>query len=237
MTAITRILALSTVLAGLILLGYWRISATEKDRAIAELRQLTTQMEHALAQRQAMVDRLSRSRRIAHVRVSDQQPAADGSIDFTTVEFIELDESGSELARQAITVPGDVLFVDAWTVKFDAALVADGDPLRGRSLVLLRRIYSDRLAAKDGVPLDVPGAIPPGYAASDAGAFEKRVWESFWELARDPELAKRQGISVAQGEAVYKPVRVGETYELIVDAIGGMSLKPLVATAMSRIDE
>lgn len=227
MTAFTRILALSTVLAGFVLIGYWRISATEKERAIAELRSLNEKLEHALAQRQAMVERLSRSRRIAHVRVTDQIAATDGTVDATSVEFIELDEAGSELARQSITVPGDVLFVDAWTVKFDKELVAEGDPLRGRSLVLLRRIYSDRLPAIEGVPLDVPGAIPPGYAASDAGVFERKVWEHFWELARDPEAAQDMGVSVAQGEAVYKPVRVGETYELIVDAVGGMSLKPL----------
>jgi hypothetical protein len=229
MTTFTRILGLTTLLAGIVLVGYWRMSASQKDRAIAELRELNQQMEHALAQRQAMVERLSRSRRVGHVRVTDQRSSAQGGVESTSIDFIELDEQGSEIARQAITVPGDVLFVDAWTVKFDKNLVAEGDPLRGRSLVLLRRVYSDRLPAKDGVTLDVPGAIPPAYAASDAGAFEKRVWEGFWELARDAQAAARVGVSVAQGEAVYKPVRVGETYELVVDAVGGMSLKPLDA--------
>ncbi len=40
-------------------------------------------------------------------------------------------------------------------------------------------------------------------------------------------LVAAVGIRVAQGEAVYKPVRPGRTYELIVDAAGGMSLLPL----------
>ncbi len=31
---------------------------------------------------------------------------------------------------------------------------------------------------------------------------------------------------VAQGEAVYKRVRPGETYELLVEAAGGMTLVP-----------
>lgn len=237
MNSLIRILVLSIVLVSLVLVGYWRITSDERAKALAEMRDLNQQLENALAERERMIERLSRSRRIAHVQVVDQQTAADGTIDSTSINFIELDERGGEIARQAITVPGDVLFVDALTVKFDPKLVAEGDPLRGRSLVLLRRVYSDRLAAQDGVTLDVPGAIPPGYAASDIGQFEKRVWEGFWELARDPEAAARLGVTVAQGEAVYKPVRTGETYELIVDAIGGMSMKPLLATAMTRIAE
>ncbi len=237
MNSLIRILVLSIVLVSLVLLGYWRITSDERAKALAEMRDLNQQLENTLAERERMIERLSRSRRVAHVQVTDQRTAADGSIDATSVEFIELDDNGSEIARQSITVPGDVLFVDAWTVKFDPKLVAEGDPLRGRSLVLLRRIYSDRLAAQDGVTLDVPGAIPPGYAASDLGQFEKRVWASFWELARDPDAAAKLGVNVAQGEAVYKPVRTGETYELIVDAVGGMSLKPLIATAMTRIPD
>lgn len=237
MTSLIRILTLTTVLAGLLLIGYWRMSAGEQQRALAELRSLNQRLEESLAQRQQMVERLSRSRRVAHVRVTDQDKAADGSIERTRIDFIELNDHGGEIARQGITIPGDVLFVDAWTVKFDPQLVAEGDPMRGRSLVLLRRVYSDRLPAKDGIALDLPGAIPPAYAASDASQFERRVWESFWELARDPDAAAKLGVNVAQGEAVYKPVLAGETYELVVDAIGGMSLKPLSATALTRINE
>jgi hypothetical protein len=112
-------------------------------------------------------------------------------------------------------------------VKFAPQRVAEGDPLLGHTLVLLRKLYSDRMPPKDGFLIDTPGAIPPGYAASDAGRFEKRLWEIFWELATDPDLAEEMGVRVAQGEAVYKPVRAGQTYELLVDASGGMNLTPL----------
>ena len=54
------------------------------------------------------------------------------------------------------------------------------------------------------------------------------MWENFWDIATTPDAATRLGVRVAQGEAVYKPVRAGQTYELIVDAVGGMSLMPLV---------
>ena len=55
------------------------------------------------------------------------------------------------------------------------------------------------------------------------------MWEHFWELAMDPAAAAAMGVRVAQGETVYKPVRAGRVYELIVDAAGGMSLTPLPA--------
>ena len=129
------------------------------------------------------------------------------------------------------------MFVDVLSVKFHQDDVASGHPLRGRTLLLLRRIYSDRMAPVNGYPIDTPGAVPPGYAAGEAARFEKRIWEHFWELATDPAAASAMGIRVAQGEAVYKPVEKGRTYELIVDAVGGMSLTPLpddVASASPR---
>ncbi len=235
MSSIIRIFGLTTLLAAIVLIGYWRLTVDQQARTIRELEALQEQMRVTLAKRQAMIDRLGRSHRLAHVRVTDQQAAPDGSIEKTNLVFVELDDHGAELARQSITIPGDVLFVDAWTVKFDPALVAEGDPLRGRTLVLLRRVYSDRMNPQDGVALDVPGAIPPGYAASDAATFEKQLWERFWLLARDPATADEMGVRIAQGEAVYKPVRAGETYELLVDAVGGISLKPLDGTALSRV--
>ena len=186
--------------------------------------------------RDAMIERLNRSRRVAHIQVLDQQVAPDGEVLWTDLLLIELDDDGSELAHQQFTLPGDVLFVDAWSVKFHHEDVADGHPLRGQTLVLLRRLYSDRMAPIDGYPLDVPGAIPPGYATGELAEFEKRGWEHFWELATDPAAAAAMGVRVAQGEAVYKPVRPGHVYELIVDAAGGMSLAPLPVDDIAATD-
>ena len=39
------------------------------------------------------------------------------------------------------------------------------------------------------------------------------------------------GVRVAQGEAVYKPVRAGQRYELTVEAVGGLTLRPIYPTA------
>lgn len=210
----------------------------ELKQANAELRKLNEQMQQRLEAREQMIERLSRSRRIAHLRVGEQRRNASGAVDSTSVELIELDERGAELARQSFVLPGDVVFVDAWTVKFGREDVANGNPLTGRTLVLLRRMYSDQLAPSEGPLIDTPGAVPPAYAVSDAGRFEQQIWQQFWNISSDAELARSMGVRVAQGEAVYKRVRSGQTYELIVDAAGGMSLTPIAAddTALSLVD-
>jgi hypothetical protein len=224
-----RILALAGVIAAVLLVAFWRMTVDEQARTIAELRAMQAEMEARLAEREAMIDRLSRSRRIAHIEVIDQDDNAAVGDGRTTVRFIELDDQGAELARQIFTIPGHVLYVDAWTVKFRHADVASGHPLLGRSLVLLRKIYSERMPPREGLEIDTPGAVPPGYAASEAGRFEQRLWSQFWEIATDARLADQLGVRVAQGEVVYKPVAAGERYELTIDASGGMSLTPLEA--------
>jgi len=229
MATFTRLFLSSAILGAVGVAAYLHYAWDLKQRQIDELSALNRDMEQRLEQRRQMIERLSRSHRIAHLKVTDQQSSADGSVISTSVLFIELDDQGTELARQYFTVPGDTVFVDAWTIKFDADAVAMGDPMRGRSLVLLRRIYSEQMTPADGEAIDTPGAIPPGYAASEQGQFEQRLWETFWELASNPDAASRMGVRVAQGEAVYKPVQLGQRFELVADAIGGLSLVPLGA--------
>ncbi len=227
MIAIVRTVLVAVVMGGTALVVYWRVSESDLRRTMLEMEVIQKEMEQRLDAREAMIERLSRFRRLAHITVIDQQVAPNGEVVRTDLLFIELNDDGGELARQTFTLPGDVLFVDSWTVKFGHEDVADGHPLRGRTLVLFRRIYSDQMPPIDGYPIDVPGAVPPGYASGERADFEKRVWEHFWKLATDAEAAAAMGVRVAQGEAVYKPVRPGMTYELIVDSAGGMSLAPL----------
>ena len=226
---VLRTTILATGCCGALLLGFWKITVDDRDQAIAELEALTQDMRERLEAREAMIERLSRSLRVAHVEIVEQSAGVDGEVLETSFLFIELDDDGSELARQRFTIPGNVLFIDAWTVKFAPERVAIGHPLFGHSLVLLRRVYSDRMTPSDGFPIDTPGAIPPGYAAGDLGRFEQRLWEHFWEIATNAALAQAMGVRVAQGEAVYKPVSLGQQFEVVVDATGGMSLTPVAA--------
>ena len=228
MVAFIRSITLIAVLGGGVLFGYWRLRESDHARAMAELTKLNEEMLERLAAREEMIARLSRSRRLGHLAITDQRIGTDGVVRESDILFIELDDQATELARQGFTVPGDVPYIDFLTVKFDAEQVAMGDPLRGRTLVLLRRIYSDRMKPSDGFLIDTPGAVPPGYAGSDIGQFEQQIWKHFWEIATDARTAEALGVRVAQGESVYKErVVVGQEFSLVVDAVGGVSLTPI----------
>jgi hypothetical protein len=232
MWSVLRTLIVTAALCCVVALVFWRITVDQRDRMLAARDAMIEEMQTRLDERREMIDRLQRSHRLAHVHITDQRETSEGTLE-TDVLLIELEDDGTELARQAFTIPGPVLFIDAWTVKFDPEAVAIGHPLRGRSLVLLRRIYSERMPPAEGFAIDTPGAVPPAYAASEIGRFEQQVWEHFWEIASDAELAQDMLVRVAQGEAVYKHVQTGQRFELIVDAVGGISLTPLPEDAVA----
>ncbi len=228
--------SLTTILiAAVFIAAFWHLRDDEYRRMNAELRALNEEMAERLEEREAMLDRLSASRRVAHVHIVDQDLSDDDSVRSTTLKFIELNEQGRPIGEQVFTIPGRVLYIDGWTVRFPHDMVAAGHPLYGRTMVLFRRIYSEMTAPIDGEMIDTPGAIPPGYAADDPARLEKRLWDQFWQIASDATLAREMNVRVAQGEAVYKPVEAGQSYELVVDAAAGMTLVPMSDEAAADV--
>ena len=225
-----RVLVLVLAVCGATAMMVWKAHVDEERRLREQIAMVEAEMAREIAAREAMIDRLGRERRRAIVEILSQEPidgtAAGAPTIATEVRLVELDDQGRELGRRDFTIPGDVLFIDGWTARFQHEAVAAGDPLRGSTIVLLRRIYSDRMNPADGHPIDTPGGVPDGYAASEISRFEQSIWRNFWRLASDRDAAAQQGVRVAQGEAVYKRVRPGETYELLVEAAGGMTLVP-----------
>ena len=225
--SLVRILLLTIVFGGVVSATIW-YGILGRERAMrAKITMLEQRMEAEIETRDAMIERLGRTTRMARIEILDQKVNSRDEVLSTDLRFIEVDEQGTELGRRNYTIPGDVLFVDAWTVRFDHEQVAQGDPFAGRSLILLRRIYSDQMSPLEGLPIDTPGGIPDGYALSDEARFERAVWSGFWKLATDAEEARKRGIRVAQGEAVYKPVRSGQMFDLIAEASGGLTMMPL----------
>ena len=246
MRSLARILV-ATACIGLLLGGGWLaialVQAARLQRQVVELEQ---QVRHEQELRKRTAERLGRTRRLGRLEVVKQHRAGDAEAKalsaaaaaevpvndlVTTVDFIELDDRGRELGRRRATVPGRTVFLDAWTVRFPQQTVIDADPMRGQTVALLRRIYSDRMAPADGVPIDTPGAVPDGYAATDGARFERALWRNFWRLASDPGAAEAQGVRVAQGEAVYKPVAPGQRYEVELESAGGLVLRPAATDA------
>ena len=243
MRSIIRILSLSVALALLVGGGWLALSITRTIQLQREVALLEVEIEIQKELRHVMAQRLGNTRRLARINIRSQfltndpekKPLAasdisklDPSTISTSINFIELNEQGREIGKRTYTIPGATLFVDAWTVRFPQDDVVGGDLLRGRSLVLLRRIYSDSMNPKDGFPIDTPGGIPDGYAAGDAQKFEQAIWKHFWLLATQPDAAANEHVRVAQGEAVYKPVSTGQTYELQVENAGGITLTPVI---------
>ena len=128
MPSLLRTLLLAVLASALVVGGLWRLMIDRREKIIAELEAKNEQMRLRLEEKVAMIGRLSRSRRIAHVHIIDQELDPEGGVTETTLRFIELDDQGSEIARQDITVPGGEIYVDAWTVKFRHEDVAEGNP-------------------------------------------------------------------------------------------------------------
>ncbi len=241
MRSLVRVLVAIVCLLLLVGGGWLAVALAQAAHLQRQVVRLEEEVRRQEELRKTMADRLGRTRRLGSLRVVQQHragdpaatplsPASAGELAdselVTTVEFVELDDRGRQVGSRRAQVPGRVVFLDAWTVRFPQDRVIEDDPMRGRTVALLRRIYSDRMPPAQGVPIDTPGAVPDGYAASDGARFEQALWKRFWLLASDPAAAEAMGVRVAQGEAVYKPTAPGQRFDVELESSGGLTLRP-----------
>lgn len=206
----------------------WMLLPGEADR----LRQEKEELERQRFELQRAVQRLSGEDRVAEVHVLDQvlagqlvngQPAER---DATTIEFIEIDRQGHPLPSKRFVVPDRIVHFDALVIKFDQADVAAGDPLRGKSLALFRRIYGENQTPADGFRIDPENDVPDVFRVNPSPTpFERQLWSRFWDYARNPELAARDRVRVAQGESVYEPMMKGDVWSLTLQNNGGLNIQ------------
>jgi hypothetical protein len=202
--------------------SFW--ARSESDRA-EKLAQDVLRLEAERAELQRVVERLNVEQRVAEIEVLQQNQSDDGRALQTILRFTELDRKGRALPSRVFGIPGDVPHFDALVIKFETGYVEQGDSLRGQSLALFRRIYSDSQAPDQGFRLDPSGDIPDVYRVNPAPSeFEAELWRDFWSYARDPGKARAAGVRVAQGEAVYAPMAPGERWVLTLEADGGLNL-------------
>jgi hypothetical protein len=196
-------------------------SATEHRRALEE-------RDMKIDQQRAAIGRLTKSRRVAQAVVTRRWTDKDGKT-WSHVRFVEVDEQGAEIARREADIEGEVVHFDALVLKFENEHVQQGDPVRGRSVLLFRRMYGEHLAPEKGIALDEAeeDGVPQAYRARDAVSDgERALWARFWELARNPEAARGEGVRVAQGEVAYTRLEEGMLYELTLDDAGGLNVRP-----------
>jgi hypothetical protein len=199
----------------------------EMERRLAERdAQIRTLTERAQAL-EAAVRLLRHTERRARIVVLDQARGADGHL-VTRLRFSELNPGGEAVGEpREFTVTGDEVYVDALVVKFEDEFVTTGDALKGRSLLLFRRIFGDRHRPVEAYVLDREGQMPQAYAAEKApSAFERDLWAQFWALANDPAEAKRRGVRALHGEAVSTKLRPNGVYAVTFRSTGELTIQP-----------
>lgn len=206
----------------------------QKNKKIAEQSQRIDALGKDVAAKQRQIEKLDLAirllkvdRRVAELSVRRQWNAPDTNKQMTEAQFTEVDTAGHPLTSPRVfTVEGDTVYIDAWVVKYADPLVEAGDPLRGASICLFRRVFGEKQEPSKGFPLDAVGRRPAAYGTPDAPSqFEKEIWANFWELAENPELAKRKGVRAAHGEAPYVRLRPGKLYRVVLRASGGLTIE------------
>ncbi len=193
-----------------------------------EVRHLQQEVNRLEQERQKLVDyaqRLSSSRRVAQVDVIRQR-VDENRHTVSTLLWQEIGPDGTLGKPVAVEAVGTLVYFDALVIKFDYQQVKEGDPERGTSLAMFRRIFGDQQAPESVPELD-RGARPPINDPSKPSHLQSELWARFWDLIDDSELALRYRVRVAQCEAPAVPLKAGQIWELTLDAAGGLNLKKI----------
>jgi hypothetical protein len=205
---------------------------------IAPSRALQRQLAERDAQIKALTERnqaleasirlLRYTERRARLMVLDQAIVPGGPLR-TRVRFTELDSQGDPVGEtRELVLEGDEVYVDALVVKFEDTSVMGGDALKGKALLLFRRIFTDRRKPAEGDVLDREGQMPQAYAAERAPtAFERELWARFWELANNPEEARKRGVRALHGEAVSTRLSKDRVYTITLRSTGELTIQPI----------
>jgi hypothetical protein len=158
---------------------------------IREQKGIILKLEQEMQRLQAFLKILKHIDRRARVEVLRQAKNLQGNLE-TTIRFTEIDDSGKPInAFRDLTLPGQEVYFDTLVIKFDDHFIEQGDPFKGRALMLFRRIFSSTMRPEDGFVIDIEGQAPEVYAERQApSGFEKDLWKRFWELANNEKMAK-----------------------------------------------
>lgn len=167
--------------------------------------------------------------RLARIEVVEQGPdPEDPSKIVTRVLFVELDEKGRPVGiEREINVQGKVLYIEGLVIKFNDTYVEAGDYLRGTSVAIFKRVFSENQAPSEGVEIDRPRMHPlPHRNDNLPDPYYEDLWERFWDYANDPDLAAEKGVRAMHGEAPSIELRPGKTYRVELRSSGGLSIRP-----------
>ena len=165
--------------------------------------------------------------RVAEIVVLDQWKSEVEKRLKTKFAFREVDDAGHGIGKaREFTIDGDVVFVTAWVVKFDDALVEAADPVRGATIYVFRSIFGENQTPNDGFLLDPVDQRPAGYGRGPLTEYEKELWTHFWDYANDAEKAKGAGVRAAHGKAPFAKLKPGNMYKILLRASDGLTISP-----------
>jgi hypothetical protein len=225
-------IALLVALVGVGFLGWqWYRKEGEKDRTIEE-------QKRVIAELGVKLDKAWAEELVADMRVNSLSKSDKGEpqMNLTFAQYAPGTEK--PVMQKTMTIPGEEFYVDAFVAKFDRKLVEEGDGLRGKSLLVFRRVFGDRQKPVDGVPLyrksNEVDLVVPEQLQVDAkpSPFEIQLWSKFWTYANDPKAASEAGVRVAQGEAPHVKAVSGQVYKIVLRASGGLEITPRLPSAM-----
>jgi len=207
----------------------WRLRYEEAEKRISQLEQEKERLETFLRL-------LKYTERRARVEVLSQTIDAAMGIPVNTLRFQEIDPDGKPSAEAVeIELSGREIYFDTLVISFDDTYVENADPLRGRSLLFFRRVFSEQIAAKDGVYLNPTGQEPLAYAMSLAkNEFERGLWQDFWTISNDEALTKKKGIRAIHGKAPFQVIEPGKVYEITLRSTGDLEITPGQAMSVKQ---
>ncbi len=214
-----------------------RFGGIEARRLRAEVDQLEQEKQRL----REYAGRLSASRRVAQVDVIKQRVDNLGRT-VSTLLWQEIGPDGTLGQPLALEAVGDLVYFESLVIKFQPHHVGEGDPERGTSLALFRRIFGE-CQAPESVPELDRSARPPLGAPPHSASLHNQLWRRFWEMVDDPRVAAEYGVRIAQCEAPAVPLHAGQVWEVVLDAAGGLNLRrinaisPSAATAVAREEE
>ncbi|NWG12421.1 MAG: hypothetical protein HXY20_02670 [Acidobacteria bacterium] len=205
----------------------WIAPQRELERQIEAQRLQIARLEEEKQRLETYLKLLRFTERRARVEVLDQRLDGGGA-PITRIRFTEIDATGAPVtASREFMLTGQEVYIDTLTIRFEDHFVEQGDPLKGRALMLFRRIFTSLMRPEEGYVLDRDGQPPEVYAREKAATdFERNLWSRFWELANNEGLARQSGVRAIHGEAPYTRLEANRIYHVTLRSTGEVSITP-----------
>lgn len=204
------------------------VEIEEKDLRIETLGEELEEAQARVEELEVSMWLLKVNHRVARVEVLDQRadPERPGQL-ITTVRIHEIGTEGEPVGPEhEVEIQGKVLYVEGLVVKFEDDFVEGADLLRGTSVALFKRVFSENQPPSEGYAIDRPRMHPLPHRGDDIpDPFYEELWERFWDYANDPDLAASKGVRAIHGEAPSIELRPGKSYRIELRASGGLTIK------------